>query len=149
MAQTVKVVFFDLGKTLVITETKKWNPPAKAVLSELRKAGVRLGVISNTANLKRDELKELLPADFDFNLFDSDLVLLSSEVGIEKPEIAIFQRAVKEAGVSASQCVYCSEDLVETIAAQRAGMMSARIYPPPDSDLGGIVKSFRDLKLIQ
>jgi HAD superfamily hydrolase (TIGR01549 family) len=149
MAQkTIQVVFFDLGKTLVASDTQ-WNSSAKAVLSALSQAGVRLGIISNTGDLTRPQLKQRLPADFDFSVFEANLVLLSSEVGIEKPQIKIFQLAVERAGVSASQCVYCSEDMKETLAAQRAGMIGARIYPPPDSDLGDIVQSFRKSGLLQ
>ena len=40
-----------------------------------------------------------------------------------------------KAGVPADQCLYCSEDLVETLAAQRTDMKAARLIPPPGSDL--------------
>jgi len=149
MAKSTKVVFFDLGNTLVVSGTTAWNPPGKPVLSALKNAGVRLGVISNTGDLTRAKLKQRLPPDFDFNVFESKLILLSSEVGIEKPSLAIFELAISRAGISASECLYCSEDFQETLAAQRAGMIGARIQPPPNTDLGLLLDFLRKLKFIQ
>jgi FMN phosphatase YigB (HAD superfamily) len=149
MATLIQVVFFDLGNTLVVSDTTNWNSSAKAVLTALKKKGVRLGIISNTGNLKREELKKRLPPDFDFNTFEANLILLSFEVGIQKPDVKIFQKAVSNAAVPASQCVYCSEDFQETLAAQKAGMIAARIVPPPKSDIGTVVEVFRKLELIK
>jgi FMN phosphatase YigB (HAD superfamily) len=149
MAQLTKVVFFDLGNTLVVSGTTKWNLPAKDVLSDLKNSGVRLGLISNTANLTRAKLKQLLPLDFDFNVFEANLVLLSSEIGIEKPSLEIFELAISRTGISASECLYCSEDFQETLGAQRVGMVGARIQPPPNSDLGTFVDFLRKLKFLQ
>jgi len=149
MAKSTKVVFFDLGNTLVVSGTTEWNPPGKAVLSALKNAGVRLGVISNTGDLTRAKLKQRLPPDFDFNVFEAHLILLSSEIGIEKPAIEIFELAISRTGISASECLYCSEDFQETLAAQRVGMIGARIQPPPNSDLGTFVDLLRKLKFLQ
>src|SRR5262249_35722209 len=102
------VIFFDIGMTLVAKDTTKWTPGAKALLAELSAANLRLGIISNTGNLTRAQLTALLPPDFDFNTFEPDLVLLSSEVGIEKPDLAIFRKAIERAQVPAAQCLYCS-----------------------------------------
>src|SRR5262245_25399537 len=49
----VKVVFFDLGETLVRTTDRSWVPGALDALAVLRDAGLRLGVISNTGALSR------------------------------------------------------------------------------------------------
>lgn len=144
----IQVVFFDIGMTLVTKDTKKWNAGAPAVLKQLRDKGLRLGVISNTGNLTRAQLQSQLPPDFKFDVFDPQLVLLSSEVGIEKPTVNkpvldIFRLAVQRAAAPASSCLYCSEDFLETLAAQRAGMIGARIQPPPQSDLKDLVEMVR------
>jgi FMN phosphatase YigB (HAD superfamily) len=122
-----KVIFFDIGKTLVTSNTSVWSPGARELLVTLRAQRIRLGVISNTADLTREALKDLLPPDFDWSLFDEPLIILSSEVRVKKPERAIFEKALTAAAVSASSCLYCSEDLVETIAAQQVGMHEARV----------------------
>jgi FMN phosphatase YigB (HAD superfamily) len=148
MSQFVKAIFFDLGMTLVSADTTQWNPGAQTVITELRTEGLRLGIISNTGNLTRPQLKNRLPSDFDFNDFDAGLVLLSSEVGIEKPSQDIFRLAVNRVGAPSEQCLYCSEDFLETLAAQRAGMMAARIHPPPASDLRDLVEIVRKVTLL-
>jgi len=132
---SIRAAFFDLGDTLVVSADRSWVPGAKAALTELRARGLRLGVISNTGDLSRAQLTQLLPADFDWAAFDPKLVILSAEVGVEKPSPEIFQRAVAEAGVAAAACLFCTENLTDTLAAQRVGMLGARIQPPPGSDI--------------
>ena len=128
-------IFFDLGLTLVGADSTQWNEGAQALLAQLRAANIRLGVISNTGDLTRDQLTNRLPDTFDWNVFEATLILLSSEIGIRKPKIGIFQLAVERAGVPATQCLYCSDDLLETLAAQRVGMNAARLTPPPATEL--------------
>ncbi|HEX4612910.1 MAG TPA: HAD hydrolase-like protein [Urbifossiella sp.] len=135
---TIRVVFFDLGDTLVVSADRSWVPGAKAVLAELGSRGLRLGVISNTGDLSRDQLTPLLPADFDWAVFDSRLVILSAEVGAEKPAPGIFRRAVAAAGGAAAECLFCTETRRDTLAAQGVGMRAARVQPPPAPDIGGL-----------
>ena len=131
----IQAIFFDLGETLV-TSPRRWLPDAQALLASLKQKGVRLGIISNTGNLaSRQAILDLLPPDFDMNLFEPALVLFSSEVGIEKPRKEIFEKVVRRVGIPASQCLYCSESLVETLVAQHVGMRVTRVQPPPRSDL--------------
>lgn len=134
-----RTVFFDLGDTLVIRSDRSWVPGAKETLAALRDRGLRLGVISNTADLSREGLCQLLPPDFSWATFDPDLVILSSEVGVEKPDPEIFRRAVAAAGGAAGECLFCTEELIHALAAQRVGMAAARVRPPPASDVGGLV----------
>lgn len=137
-AEQVRVIFFDLGNTLV-TLPKKWIQGAPVLLVAWRSAGFRLGIISNTAGLPdRAAILDLLPDDFDLNLFDPTLVLFSSEVGIDKPQKAIFEEAVHRAAIGASQCLYCSESIVETLVAQRVGMLTIRVQASPNNDLGSL-----------
>jgi len=134
MSKRISVVFFDLGDTLVTGETrpKTWIPGANAVLEGLRDKGVRIGVISNTGELTRSELLEILPPDFDFGLFEEALVVLSSEVQVSKPDPEIFLEAVKRAGVTAGETLFVGESLEETLAAQGVGMKAARVHNFPD-----------------
>ena len=138
-AESVKVVFFDIGDTLTVA-SRNWIPGAQSVLSTLHDKGLRLGLISNTDKLTRAELlDEYLPSDFDMTLFESKLVLLSSEVGIEKPNLKIFQLAIDRAGEPPSQCLFCTEDLADSLAAQQVGMRVARLQKPPASDLQELI----------
>lgn len=141
----IKVIFFDLGETLV-TSPRKWLPNAKALISSLRPKGFRLGIISNTAGLSnRQAILDILPVDFDLTLFDSTLVLFSSELGKEKPHKEIFEEAIIRASVPARECLYCSESIVETLMAQYIGMRSIRVQTSPNSDLGNLEASMSTL----
>lgn len=131
------VVFFDLGRTLVTTPAK-WIPGAPELLANLRTRGVRLGIISNTGDLDRAALAAELPPDFDFASFDAQLVLLSSEVGIEKPQPGIFQLALQR-GAGAT-CIFCTEQPDHALAAQRAGLLAHRVTAPPASDIASVVE---------
>ena len=123
----ITTIFFDLGETLV-TAPRKWLAGAKSLVANLKQNQIRLGIISNTDGAPdRQAILDLLPVDFDLGQFDQSLVLFSSEVGVSKPKRAIFDEAVAAAGGPAGQCLYCSENPVETLVAQAAGMRSLRI----------------------
>jgi FMN phosphatase YigB (HAD superfamily) len=128
MPASLSAVFFDLGDTLVDGHsTTTWLPGAKAALSALKSKGFRLGIISNTATLSRSQILGILPADFDIKLFESQLVLFSSEVGVEKPKPQIFNLAVTRSNASASSCLFVTEDIVDTLVAQHVGLRSIRV----------------------
>jgi ribonucleotide monophosphatase NagD (HAD superfamily) len=90
-----KVVFFDLGDTLIQPATKSWIPGAVDLVSNLIQNKIRIGIISNTANLDRKQLAGLLPGDFNWKQFDEHLITLSSEVKIEMPSPAFLNWPLK------------------------------------------------------
>jgi len=139
--QRVSTIFFDLGDTLVQPAVRAWVPGAKETLDALSAKGLRLGIISNTENLSRDQLSAFLPQDFRFEAFEAELILLSSEVGVKKPLPEIFATAVSRANVEASKCLYCGEKLDEALVAQAVGMRAARLLPPPHSEIGELTAS--------
>ncbi len=132
----LKVIFFDLGDTLVRkvpgSTRSEWIEGAKEALVQLDEKGVRLGLLSNTGNLTRDRLfNDLLPVDFNADMFEEKLIILSSEVGAEKPKLRIFAHAIDEAGVAPVKCLFCTEDLPHTLAAQQIGMRAVWLPLPP------------------
>lgn len=131
------VVFFDLGDTLVVRRNEKderrvWAPGAKQALASLSKTALRLGILSNTGGYDREQLRKILPIDFDYGTFEEGLVVLSGEVGEKKPEPKIYAIAIERAGVPAEQILYVGEDSEETRAAETAGMGSHQINALPD-----------------
>ena len=134
----LKVVFFDIGNTLVVSGVG-FIAGALDTLTRLRQKGVRLGLISNTGKLKRAELLKALPANFDLGIFEQGLVVFSSEVKIEKPNPKIFEFAVKQTQLSPQDCLFCTEDLLDTLVAQKVGLLVARVQEPPASDIAGLV----------
>ncbi|XP_057530676.1 uncharacterized protein LOC130809066 isoform X1 [Amaranthus tricolor] len=83
-----------------------WHLPdgAHETLLCLKNAGVKLAVVSNFDTRLRKLLKELDVLD----LFHA--VLVSSEVGFEKPDAQIFKRALDEIGVDAHKAVHVGDD---------------------------------------
>ena len=138
MVFNIKVAFFDLGGTLVKGE-REWIPGAQDTLSKMWENGIRLGLISNTKDLSRPEIMDLLPRDFDMSLFEDQLVIFSSEVHIEKPDPKIFQLAINRANVKSSECLFCTEDLAHIVAAKQEGMQTVLLQKPPDSDTGKLI----------
>ena len=143
----ISVAYFDLGETLV-TQNRQWVEDAQATLEELRQRGLRLGIISNTGQLTRDELASRLPLDFDFGQFEEPLILLSSEIGVQKPELAIFLTAVQRAGVPPCSVVFFSEDGLHALAAQLVGFYTLCLRAPPISDIGNVSRYLSELALI-
>jgi FMN phosphatase YigB (HAD superfamily) len=137
---SIQAIFFDLGDTLVSNaNTKTWLPGAKALIASLKAKGFRLGIISGTGNLTpRQAILNILPHDLDLADFESGLLLFTSEVGIEKPKKELFEAAVVATGIPAEQCLYCSENVVETLMAQHVGMRSIRVQTAPHSDLANL-----------
>ncbi|WP_240041284.1 HAD family hydrolase [Paenibacillus ginsengarvi] len=90
---------------------------ARETLQYLRSLGYRLGLISNWDEsartvLARNGLDELL-----------DEIVVSSEVGIEKPHPDIFRLALSKVGVSASESLYVGDNYYDdVIGSQKVGM---------------------------
>jgi len=135
----IKVAFFDLGGTLVGNK-RDWIPGAKDTLTKMLQKGIRLGLISNTKNLSRPEILEILPKDFNMSLFENELVIFSSEVHIEKPNPEIFKLAIMRAGVKPSQCLFCTEELPHILVAKQQGMQTALLQAPPKSDIEKLIE---------
>jgi FMN phosphatase YigB (HAD superfamily) len=144
----INVIFLDLGDTLV-NSARHWLPNSKTFLHALKQDGFRLGIISNTHGLtSRQDILDVLPTDFDLTVFEASLTLFSSEVGKEKPDRAIFVEAVSRSGKPAGECLYCSENIVETLMAQRVGMLSVRVRTPPNSDLDTLLQRITEFQAL-
>jgi len=95
------------------------DPEAPAVLQQLRKRGMKLGIITNAANaananrlIDRNDLREH---------FES--ILISAEERIRKPDPCIYARALESVQLPASSALMVGDSLVADIAgAQNAGL---------------------------
>jgi putative hydrolase of the HAD superfamily len=88
-----------------------------AALDDLKKRGLKLGLISNieqnmTATLDKLGLSPKL-----------DIVVTSQDAGFTKPQPEIFRYALKQAGVSPAEAVYIGDQYqVDVVGAKGAGM---------------------------
>lgn len=143
----LKVIFFDLGETL-LTKDKQLIMGVKTMLAALRQKGIRLGIISNTGNLTRTELVKTLPAGLNLGMFEEQLIILSSEVSVEKPNLQIFRLALAKTGINAEECLFCTEDLDHTLVAQQIGFKTARVLPPPTADIADLSENLIKAQLL-
>ncbi|MDE7299704.1 MAG: HAD family hydrolase [Lachnospiraceae bacterium] len=108
------------------TETKRecfrhLHPELIPMLSELRKRGILVGLISNCYSEEAVVIREseLFP------YFDA--VFLSVEQGVEKPDHEIFRRCMDKLSVKAEECLYVGDGgSFELETARELGMTAAQ-----------------------
>jgi putative hydrolase of the HAD superfamily len=92
-------------------------PEARPVLGELRRRGFGLGVISNW-----DSGARRLLADHGLTEF-FDPIVISSEVGSEKPAPGIFLTALQRAGRRGEECLYVGDNYYDdAVGCRQVGM---------------------------
>ncbi|KKO55566.1 HAD family hydrolase [Paenibacillus sp. DMB20] len=97
---------------------------AKDTLRGLRNHGYRLGLISNWDETARSVLAE--------NGLDEELdeIIVSSEVGMEKPDLGIFRLALERGNVSPKQSLYIGDNYYDdVVGSQKVGMHCLLINP--------------------
>jgi 2-haloalkanoic acid dehalogenase type II len=99
-------------------------------LTELRRRGLRLGIVSNIDRDQLDHLGALAGLDRYF-----DWLLSSEEAGSCKPHRRIFARALERAGCEAAQALFVGDSLAQDIAgANGAGLRSVLLWHRPDRE---------------
>ena len=99
-------------------------PDVVAGLASLRANGYRFGVVSNF-DLR---LRRVL-ADLDLSEF-FEHVVISSEVGVDKPDPRIFQHALDRFGVAAENVLHVGDDPRKDWGAEAAGLRVFRLERP-------------------
>jgi HAD superfamily hydrolase (TIGR01509 family) len=106
--------------TLLHRERHLWcsvKERTRESLLRLRRAGLRLGVVSNSDGRAEQALEEAGLRDC------FDVVIDSGLVGIEKPDPRIFQTALKALGVAPEEALYVGDlYAVDVVGARGAGM---------------------------
>lgn len=94
----------------------------RPALAEARRAGLRLGIISNSEGQLRSLLERL-------DLVDPFEIVLDSGIeGIRKPDPALFHRATDRLNVAPARCLYAGDiPEVDVEGARRAGLKAALV----------------------
>ncbi len=97
----------------------------RELVTELKRRGFRLALVSN----ERLTLRATLDGWNLTSLFD--LVVVSAEVGLRKPDPAIFRRAVAGLGVAPEACLFIDDREFNVLAARALGMQVIRFESVP------------------
>ena len=88
------------------------------VIAGLERAGCRIGILSNTCDIHWRHLlakrHSVLPGNF-------VVTVLSHEVGLLKPEAAIYELATRLAGTAPEQIFFCDDIPAHVVAARATG----------------------------
>jgi putative hydrolase of the HAD superfamily len=96
------------------------DPAAMPVLNALKRKKKTVGLVSNFDH--PPHVRRILSDNGLENIFDTTII--SSEVGVKKPDPAIFALALHQTGISAADAVYVGDTQADV-----AGAIAARIHP--------------------
>jgi len=113
LAEKLRALYWEQWREL------RLFPEVDQLLSHFRSAGYRLGLITNVADDPSPDLERL------GLLRQLDVVVASCLAGVEKPNAAIFQAALREAGVSPDQGLHVGDQLLADVEGARAVGMAA------------------------
>ncbi|MBR6040258.1 MAG: HAD family hydrolase [Clostridia bacterium] len=142
--------YYELKKAPWRSEYERLFDGCTAVLDALKARGCRLGVIANQVPGTAERLKKWGILQF------FDVIAPSAELGMAKPDPAIFLWALNAAGCKPENAVMVGDRIDNDILpAQTLGMKTVRIltgpaavYRPADDPSDRIVKGLSDLLLL-
>ncbi len=106
-------------------------PDVIPTLMKLREMGLKLGVVTSGLAVKQWEKLIRLGLHHFFHA-----VVISEEIGVEKPNPRIFTEAAERLGVEPSECVFVGDRLDHDIrGANRVGMVTVRVRKGKYSDM--------------
>jgi HAD superfamily hydrolase (TIGR01549 family) len=118
---------------------------AQHVLAELKRAGVHLGLVTNTSlphSIIVEEFQRLSLYDY------FDTVVCSSEIVFRKPDRAMFDVALRALKVSPEEAMFVGDDyFADVVGAHKVGMKTVWLNPKhnpvpgevkPDYDIAGL-----------
>jgi HAD superfamily hydrolase (TIGR01549 family) len=108
----------------VLLDALEWMEGAEAILAPLRQR-YRLAIVTNgPTHMQWPKLRK-------FGLQDLvDYVVVSGEVGIHKPDPAIFRHLLTQASIEAAQAAHVGDSIHSDVAGARAAGMTAIWLPP-------------------
>jgi putative hydrolase of the HAD superfamily len=134
LEQRLNVTFDAAALRRATADIFTLNAPLRPLLDELKHAGYRLVLLSNTSVTHYDWVR----AQFDV-MQPFDACVLSFEVGAVKPEDAIFERALQVIGCEPSECFY-TDDIAAYVARGREFGLDAEVF----TDAASLCRQLRE-----
>ncbi len=103
-------------------------PSCRETLSELKKRGFTLGIISDTIyplEWKMTRLAKAGVADL------IEIIACSTDLGMHKPDPTFYRYAVNQANLTPPETAFVGHDIKELRGARRAGMMTVAVNYDP------------------
>lgn len=125
------------------------EPEKQELFGQLRRAGIRLGIVTNGLPYKRRAIQAL-----NLNTY-MDCVVISSKIGARKPDPTIFQQAASRIGLPPAQILFVGDSVrADMQGARQTGMRTMLICDSrrrrqrkqPTADLVG--RSILDLRSV-
>lgn len=104
------------------------------------KKDYKLAIISNDSSRWSRYIRE----KFQLNQY-FDVISISGDLKMEKPDERIFQLTIEKLGVAAKECLYIDDRVRNLQAAQRVGMNAVMLNSRKKSYAGTVVNSFQEL----
>ena len=162
----IRAVFFDLGDTLIVEEkvagkhlwevTLKKLPYLDEVMTELKKKGYKLGVITNTVTSREEHVRTALRKIEVEKYFD--VIITSVDVEHEKPDERIFMTALRKLNVKPKDAVMVGNRVsADIVGGNRMGMKTILLkwnkrYPEkitsPEEQPTRTINSLKELLLV-
>lgn len=120
-----------VGRMFAVLPT---NPRMWELARHLRAAGVRTALLSNTWGGAEGYERAALDREF-------DAVVLSHEVGLRKPDPAIYALAAERLGLPAAACVVV-DDLITNVLGARSAGMRALLHEDDAATVSGLEELF-------
>jgi len=114
-------------------------PGLKKSLQTLKASGVRLGIISNGNRMQQDKKLQKTGVH---ELFESELIIVSEEVGHAKPNPKIFKFAQKKAGVEIEELIFFGNDLLQDVEPSKKIGWENVLVDSPKKITGWVLKNF-------
>ena len=162
----IRAVFFDLGDTLIVEEevagkhlwevTLKKLPYLDEVMTELKKKGYKVGIITNTVTSREEHVRIAL-RKIDVEKY-FDVIITSVDVGHEKPDERIFMTALRKLNVKPKESVMVGNRIsADIVGGNRMGMKTIlfkwnKRYPEkitsPEEQPTRTINSLKELLLV-
>lgn len=136
----------SLGRPLQINLSKVWAegsalhpwPEILNLIDQLRADGIMTAILSNTVRPLSTTLREMGQYD------NFDVVVLSDEVGIAKPDLSIYKLVLNELGVKPEECIYV-DDIEKNLApATDMGMTTILASEDPTETIHAVDSLIKD-----
>jgi len=115
-----------------------WNsllgkiPPYRLDLVKKLRQTHQVGVLSNTNEIHIEGVYELLRNEFQADSFDPffDRIFYSHEMGLAKPDVAIYETMVAELGTKPDRVLFFDDLLANVEGARKVGIHAIQVTSP-------------------